>query len=288
MSSLATPGNPFLQGVISTLVFAAALVALRFALARYLLRRQSIPAEDRHWWVVTVRNTLMLVFLVGLVFIWAEELRSFAVSLVAVAVAFAIATKELLLCLTGTFLRTVTRSHSVGDHIELGDASRVYRGYVVDQTMLSTVIEATGPGESSRELSGRRVVLPNSWFVTAPLGTDRMVGRYTTQTLTVPLTVSADLEAAERTLLRIAQEECAEVLARARQGEGRGGGPARDDAALEPRVSPELPAPERVNLLLRIPVPVRGEAGHAQRILRRFVTEFYGPRSEGMPARPGS
>ncbi len=43
-------------------------------------------------------NTMVFVLLVGLVVIWAHELQAFGLSLVALAAALVLATKELILC----------------------------------------------------------------------------------------------------------------------------------------------------------------------------------------------
>ncbi len=264
----ATLQSPLVQGAFSTLIFLVLVAAARFALLRYVVQRRTLPPHQQRWWTVTIRNVLGLVFVIGLVFIWAEELRSFAVSLVAVAVAFAIVTKELLLCLIGTTLRTLTRSHSIGDHIEIGDARAAYSGYVVDQTMLSTTIDQTE--SDTREYSGRQVVLPNSLLVTSPLTTDFVVGGYTMQLLRVPLSAREDVAGAERALLDIANEECAPVVEKARRhGKRR----ALTATTLEPHVSIDLPSPDIVHLLLRIPVSAQEGGRQGQTILRRFLSE---------------
>lgn len=272
-----TQGSAMQEG-ISTLIFLVVIMATRFALVRYLVHGREMSVHQRRWWMATIRNALALVFAVGLVFIWAEELRSFAVSLVAIAVAVAIVTKELLLCVIGTMVRTLSRSHSIGDHIEIGDARATYSGYVVDQAMLSTTIDQTTPGPGPREYTGRQIVLPNSLFVTSPLATDFMVGGYTMQTLTVPMAASEDIAEAERRLLAIAREECAPVVAQAAQAQPQR---ALAETTLEPRVTIELPAPQTVHLVLRIPTPAREHSTVGQAILRRFLTES--PRAKATP-----
>lgn len=269
--------SPLLQGALSTAIFLAAIVAARFALVR-LVHGRGLPVHQQRWWTVTIRNVLVLTFVIGLVFIWAEELRSFAVSVVAVAVAFAIVTKELLLCLIGTMLRTLTRSHSIGDYVEIGDARTTYAGYVVDQAMFSTTIDETE--SDTREYTGRQVVLPNSLFVTSPLITDFVAGGCTMQLLRVPLSAGEDVARAERALLAIANEECASLVQKAARGGKKG---VLSQTTLEPHVSIELPSPDTVHLLLRIPVPAHEGGRQGQAVLRRFLAE-YRRAPEGAPA----
>ena len=93
--------HPGLMGVASTLVLVLVVLVVRSMAARAIRRSEGLAKDVRRRWMVQVRNAALVVLLVGLVMIWAEELRLFAVSILAVAVATAIATKELkplLLC----------------------------------------------------------------------------------------------------------------------------------------------------------------------------------------------
>jgi hypothetical protein len=70
-----------------------------------------------------VRNLSIAIVLFGLLSIWAEELRTLAVSLIAFAVAAVIATKELILCASGPLVRAAGDADGIGDRIEIARAA---------------------------------------------------------------------------------------------------------------------------------------------------------------------
>jgi small-conductance mechanosensitive channel len=63
----------------------------------------------------------VVLLLLGLVLIWAPQLWTFALSLAAVAVEIVVATKEMILCISGSLMRASPRAFSVGDWIEVAD-----------------------------------------------------------------------------------------------------------------------------------------------------------------------
>jgi hypothetical protein len=69
----------------SLLLLLSVLIA-RTLIVRSISKNSALTMETKRRWVVSVRNTMVFVFLVGLVVIWAHELQAFAVSLVALAV----------------------------------------------------------------------------------------------------------------------------------------------------------------------------------------------------------
>ena len=58
----------------------------------------------------------MLLILLGLAMIWAAQIQTLALSMFAVAAAIVVATKELIMCLSGSILRSVTKQYSIGDY----------------------------------------------------------------------------------------------------------------------------------------------------------------------------
>lgn len=145
------------------------LVRIRTDLPPYVLRR----------WVVSSRNVVLFLILIGLVLIWAPQLRTFALSVAAVAVAIVVATKELILCVSGALVRASTRAFTVGDWIEVAGM----RGEVVDHTLLATTLQEFQA--NSFHYTGRTAIVPNSLFVTAPVRNLTVVRDYTFHTFAV-------------------------------------------------------------------------------------------------------
>ena len=251
--------NLIATAILVVVVFLARAVALRAV-------RRSAWASDQLTlrWSVQVRWGTFLVLVLGLVFVWAEELRTLAISVVAIAAAIVIATKELILCMSGSFLRATSNSFSIGDRIELEGV----RGDVVDLRPLTTTVLEIGPGHRR---TGRAVVFPNSVLMTAPVVNETFTEAYVVHLITVPVDPGR-WEAAETALQSAANAVCAPFLAEAEthmtKVARRHGLPV---FGVEPKVSVQIPEAGKVDLLVRVPTPARDKGQTEQEILRRFL-----------------
>lgn len=158
------PPESSLPDVLASAALLASLLAA-WAIARRALRARNTLSEPvARRWTANVRNVLFLIAVVGLLMIWAPQLRTFALSLTAVAVAIVVATKELILCLSGSAFRTATRAYSIGDIVEIG----ANRGEVADINLLSTRLLEMDRREGSIRLLGQSAVVPHSLLFTQP------------------------------------------------------------------------------------------------------------------------
>lgn len=162
--------NNILSGQLQSSDALASFALVTFLLALWLLARRALrgrgnltPPVVRRW-TANLRNLLVVIGLLALILIWAPQLRTFALSLTAVAVALVIATKELILCLSGSAFRTFTRAYSVGDYVELGGI----RGEVMDHNLLATRLEEFEDRDGSFVRTGRNVIVPHSLLFTSP------------------------------------------------------------------------------------------------------------------------
>lgn len=257
--------------IVKSLILLAVVLIGRLVLMRAVTHSTSLTVEIKRRWILMIRNVVAAVFVVGLAFIWAHELSTFAVSLVAIAVALVLATKELILCFSGTVLRAGSNAYTLGDRIEIGGT----RGNVIDQNVLATTVLEIGPGHSSSQYTGRAVVFPNSLLLAHPVINETYMKAYLVQVLTIPLTMEDDWQTAEKLLLEIAMSECGPFMEEARIHMKQLEGKAWLDApSVEPRVSIHLPEPGRIDLLLRIPSPAHRTSRLEQAILRRFLLAF--------------
>jgi len=174
--------------MVSTAILIAIILLCRFASNRYLEHHLAADAEQRRRIASNIRNALFVLTLFGLLFIWAPSLRSFALSLTAFAVAIILATKELILCLSGTFFKTSTGDIRVGDWINVNGM----RGEVVDQTFMSTKLQELGEGGSRYEFTGRTITLPNSVFLSAHVINDEMTKKFVYHTITIAIDKALD------------------------------------------------------------------------------------------------
>lgn len=266
---------------LASLVMVVVALAMRGAALR-ALSRSSLSTEVQLRWRVQIRNITLAVILLGVVVIWAEELRAVAISVAAIAAALVLATKELIACLVGATMRASGRSFQVGDRIEVAGV----RGDVVDLGPLTTTVLEVGPGSSIHQRSGRKVTLPNSVFLTQAVTNETISDEFVLHVLRVPLSAKIDWRASERRLLSIAQARCGEFVEDARRAlsaASPSGVPAHL-ISVEPVVYLELPEPDRVELLLRFPAPARQRGRVAQQILRELLDDPAEPPGDAAPS----
>ena len=257
-----------LDGLISLLLLFSLLI-LRALIVRAIAKNPTLSMEAKRRWVVSVRNTMVFVLLVGLVVIWAHELQAFGLSLVALAAAFVLATKELILCWSGAALRVGGKIYSVGDRIQIAG----HRGVVLDHDIFATKLLEIGPGQASHLYTGRVTVFPNSLLFTNALVKENPGQEYGLYIIVIPLSDKDDWRDAERHLLDAAKAECTPFMEEAgRQMKLLEQANLLEAPSPSPRITIQLSEPGRINMVLRFPAPDRGRSRVEQAILRRYLT----------------
>lgn len=239
------------------------LLIVLFLTRRYILKRVA-SVELRRKWIVQTRNGLILIFLLGLLIIWGDELRTLALSVVAIAMALVLATKELILCVTGSILKSVAGSFDIGDRIQIKD----FRGDVIDQNLLATTIMEVGPGKMTHQRTGRMTVIPNSLFLAEPVINESFTNNYLLHVFTVPFKREDDWKGAQTALLESANRHCSDSLEEVRSymnkvSQQRG----LDVPTVDPRVTITTPVAGEVHLVVRIPAKASEKVYIEQSIL---------------------
>lgn len=255
------------RNLIATGVLVVASVGLRTVLKRAIEHASFSSEQMRLRWLVMARNVSLGVLLLGGTIIWAAEIQSFAISIVAIAAAIVLATKELILCMSGAVLRAGSGAYSLGDRIELAGT----RGDVIDISLLSTTLLEVGP---SHQRTGRAVTVPNSALLSGAVVNETFMERYVLHVVKVPIDPrQEDWEAAEKALLEAGREVCAEYLEPARAFmDALSKKHGLPNLAVAPRVHLALASPSEAHLLLRVPSPVRERGRIEQAILRRYLS----------------
>jgi small-conductance mechanosensitive channel len=266
--------NDLMRNVISTVILILAVVGLRIFLSRTIQKWPIRNPEMRRRWIVQAKNTSFLVLLMGLAFLWGPELKTVAVSIIAIAAALVIATKELILCVLGGLMKAATQMFSIGDRIEI----QGLRGDVIDHNLVTTTLFEVGPSREFHHFTGRVVRLPNALFLTQALVNETETGNYVLHVFRLSFNRKEDWQKARNDLLRIARKACEPYIGKARQQFDR---LARKEGLespnVEPRVSISYAEPERVDLLVRIPVPNTGKG----RLEQAIINEFAGLETNG-------
>jgi len=251
----------------SSVIALVVVMAVRAVLASALRHRVSAP-ELRRRWLASIRNALFILFALALISIWAETIQTFAVSVIAVAVALVIATKELSMCLLGSIVRLAGDSYAIGDRIEIGK----YRGDVVDHNLLTTMLLELASGTASQQHTGRTITLPNSLLLTTPVTKESSANPYSLHLFVVPVYRDGALQDHVRTLLDAATAACAPFMEDVRRHWTRLASVHDVTASSpEPHVAVDLSVPDQVDLTVRIPSPIGRQAELQEDILRRFL-----------------
>ena len=213
--------GPVSPNLVASVLLLLILWVARLITVKLIRRRSDLPAHALRRWISTSRNAFLFLVLVGLVLIWAPQLRTFALSLTAVAIAIVVATKEMILCVSGSLMRASNRAFAVGDWIEVSGV----RGEVVDHSLLATTLHEFQPNSFTQ--TGRTAVVPNSVFFTSPIR-NLTVGRdYTFHSFAITTEAKIDLPSLEDGIAAIVErhygphrEQAANVHARIGQRAG--------------------------------------------------------------------
>lgn len=244
----------------------------RFFSERYIHEKHAQwTTEERLKQIGTLRTVFSALLVVGLFYIWAEALKAFALSVFAIALAFVVATKELILCLHGYILLLRGGFYQLGDRIEVAGA----RGDVVSINFLATTVLEVGHGHHGHQKTGRQLSFPNSILLSHFVHNESAFENFAMITLSVPLHFTQDWQLAKAFLLESAQRECEPFLEHARKKmkeiqRKRG----IDLPSTDPRVNIDLPNHEEIILHLRVPCPLHLRESVEQAILNRFMDKM--------------
>ncbi len=95
----------------SVAAVAALLLARALLLNIHFRRHPDFGIESKRRFLVASRNITLLLVLFSLAFIWSAQIQTLALSMFAVAAAVVVATKELIMCLSGSILRSATQQY---------------------------------------------------------------------------------------------------------------------------------------------------------------------------------
>jgi small-conductance mechanosensitive channel len=257
--------------VLSMLAITIVLVA-RVIVDRAVVRRVAKPNLRRRW-RASVRTATTLILLLAVTAIWADALEGLAVSIVAVAVATVIATKDLIECIAGSLLRLTADAYTVGDRVAILE----HRGDVVEYTVLTTTLREVDPSRASDHFTGQTVVLPNSLLLRNAVINESTHGAFVLHTFEVPIGRNEDWQTAERLLTASARDACADFVEDARRSWRQLAQAELDPSQVEARVTLRLPESEYLILTVTLVVPIGRQVQIEQVVIRRFLSQYRPP-----------
>ena len=149
---------------LSSAIFISILVLVRFIGVRFVMRgRPEVLSKDQRRWITRLKRGSVVLAVIGLFLIWAPQLHTLALSMVAFALALVVALKEVILGITAGFVRVTTTPFRVGDWIILDG----HAGEVVDIDAFTIRMVEIEQTDMSYQYTGRMIAIPNAKIFTS-------------------------------------------------------------------------------------------------------------------------
>lgn len=264
-----------IQNIYLLLAITAFLFAFFFIFGR-AIKSSRMSNDQKRRMIANARFFFIFIFIISIFTIFATELYSAVLSFAAVAAALAIATKELLLCFSGTFYRTFAKPFSVGDRIEVAGL----RGDVIDVGIMGTQLLEVGPGNTTHQYTGRTVSIPNSQLLTqkvinetATAHSERDFGLHT---FIVPIKNDKNWKEHKNQLLESSNKACEKYFDDATNyfkiiTEKQ----SVDMPGIKPRINVKCQSPTELNFIVRITVPVTLKGRIEQEIMTDYLNKIH-------------
>lgn len=149
--------------IFTSVLLIVAIGLIRGFAVRYVRKDAEILNKDQRRWTIRIKNISAVIMVIGLILIWAPQLHTVALSITAFVVALVIATKEMILCLTGAIMRATTQPFKAGEWITIDGVT----GEVIDLDAFAFRLQEVDMAGKTYQFTGRTVTVPNSKLFTA-------------------------------------------------------------------------------------------------------------------------
>ncbi|WP_217538630.1 mechanosensitive ion channel family protein [Vibrio metschnikovii] len=167
--------------LVLTLLIIFLIMALKRLVLSQIRGEVSFLTEEQRKWMSRTKNGAFVATILILFLLWKSEISQFALSVTAIAIAIVVASKEIILCFTGSIQRASSRSFRMGDWIEVGKLC----GEVIEHNMMATVIQEIDLQHGQYHYTGKTATLPNSMFFTYPVKNLNFMKRYVFHNFTI-------------------------------------------------------------------------------------------------------
>ncbi|KJF79820.1 mechanosensitive ion channel family protein [Photobacterium angustum] len=198
--------------LLSALIIVIISLIRRLVLTKIRGEELFLSEEQRKWMSRTKNGTFSILILL-LFILWRSEINEFALSVTAIAVAIVVASKEIILCITGSIQRASSRSFRIGDWIEVGKLC----GEVIEHNMMATVIQEIDLHHGQYHYTGKTATLPNSMFFTYPVKNLNFMKRYVYHNFSIVVPNFLNLYPLLPTMVKKIEQHCEDFIDVARR-----------------------------------------------------------------------
>lgn len=265
--------------LLMTFIIISVLWVIRKLVQFTLQHSRKMSRERKRRVVVNLNFTTTIVLLIALFFIWSNQIQTLAISFIAFSMAIVLATKELIMCLTGTFYQSIAHPFNIGDHVIVGDK----RGQVIDRGLFSTKILEIGPGDKTHQFTGRVITLPNSVLLLHEVRNESYFNQFVLHTFMIPLPYYVDTIQVEKILHQIAEKFVKEYYPTAKSYLNKlQEKSSLETPTIEATVNIKVHSHEEIQFIVRVTIPI-AEKG---RIEQGIIKEFLGREREWHASHP--
>ncbi|MEZ8143004.1 mechanosensitive ion channel protein MscS [Enterovibrio norvegicus FF-33] len=157
-----------------TLLIITVIWTIRRIMIKFIWGDTNFLSEEQRKWISQTKNGSFTILLIVMFLVWQSEINEFALSLTAIAVAVVVASKEIILCFTGSIQRASSRSFQIGEWIEVGSLC----GEVIEHNLMATKIQEIDLYHGTYNYTGKTATFPNSLFFTTPVKNLNFMKRY--------------------------------------------------------------------------------------------------------------
>lgn len=150
--------DEFILNIIISLIWLVVIFLIKWSIYGRITQSHSLSKIEKVNIKKNINSYLLVALFFILIFIWFTQLQSLLVSFVAVAAALVLATKEIIMCVTGGILISISDHFKRGDRIEVDGL----RGFVIQKNLTTTKLLEIGPEINSQQTTGKIITIPNS------------------------------------------------------------------------------------------------------------------------------
>ncbi len=257
-------------------IFATAVVVIvfLFLIISKAIKNSRMDNAQKRRVVAKMKYLFIFTIIVLILVLWATQLYQFIISIAAIGAAIAITTKEVFLCIGGSFYRAFASPFTLGDRIEVDDI----RGDVVDIGLLGTQLLEVGPKDFTHQYTGRTITVPNSVFLSNKVLNETEAAQkntdYSLHVFVVPIKNDINWQENRAVLLESATKVCQEHVEPAKNYFKKLAKKRQVDIPLiSPRVSIKFQTPEILDLVVRVTIPVRFKGIIEQEIISLYLEQ---------------
>ncbi|WP_028023985.1 mechanosensitive ion channel family protein [Enterovibrio calviensis] len=187
-----------------TLLIIFVIWTIRRIMIKLIWGETNFLSEEQRKWISQTKNGSFTILLIVMFLVWRSEINEFALSLTAIAVAVVVASKEIILCFTGSIQRASSRSFQIGEWIEVGSLC----GEVIEHNLMATKIQEIDLHHGTYTYTGKTVTFPNSLFFTTPVKNLNFMKRYVYHEFKITVKETANLYPMVPSLLARIDDHC--------------------------------------------------------------------------------